>query len=200
VNSPTETTTPGAARLTVLAGPTAVGKGTVAADIRERYPDVWISISATTRAPRPNEVHGVHYLFVSDDEFTRMVADDELLEWAVVHKAARYGTPRKPVLEMLASGRPALLEIDLQGARQVREKMPDAQFVFLAPPSWDELVRRLVFRGTETEEERERRLETARLELAAEKEFDFTIVNDSVRDAADQLVKLIRSPSVSGKS
>ena len=196
MNSPTETTPAGAARLTVLAGPTAVGKGTVAADIRDRYPDVWISISATTRRARPGEVHGVHYLFVSDDEFDRMIADGELLEWAVVHKAARYGTPRGPVLAMIATGRPALLEIDLQGARQVREKMPDAQFVFLAPPSWDELVRRLVGRGTETEEERERRLDSARLELAAEKEFDVTIVNDSVRDAADQLVKLIRSPSL----
>jgi guanylate kinase len=188
------------ARLIVLAGPTAVGKGTVAADIRERYPEVWISISATTRKPRPGEVHGVHYLFVSDDEFDRMVASDELLEWAVVHKAARYGTPRRPVLDKLAEGRPALLEIDLQGARQVRATMPDALFVFLAPPSWDELVRRLVGRGTETAEERERRLETATLELAAEKEFDVTIVNASVQDAADQLVKLIRSPSISGKS
>jgi guanylate kinase len=190
----------GGARLTVLAGPTAVGKGTVAADIRERFPDVWISVSATTRKARPNEVHGVHYLFVSDEEFDRMIADDELLEWAVVHKAARYGTPRQPVLDKLAEGRPALLEIDLQGARQVRETMPEAQFVFLAPPSWEELVRRLVYRGTETAEERERRLQTATLELAAEKEFDVTIVNASVREAADQLVKLIRSPHISGKS
>ena len=182
----------GGARLTVLAGPTAVGKGTVAADIRERFPEIWISVSATTRKARPGEVHGVHYLFVTDAEFDRMIADDELLEWAVVHKAARYGTPRQPVLDKLADGRPALLEIDLQGARQVRETMPDAHFVFLAPPSWDELVRRLVGRGTETAEERERRLETATLELAAEKEFDVTIVNASVREAADQLVKLIR--------
>lgn len=190
----------GGARLTVLAGPTAVGKGTVAADIRERFPEIWISVSATTRKARPNEVHGVHYLFVSDEEFDRMIADDELLEWAVVHKAARYGTPRQPVLDKLAEGRPALLEIDLQGARQVRETMPEAHFVFLAPPSWDELVRRLVGRGTETAEERERRLETATLELASEKEFDVTIVNASVREAADQLVKLIRSPNISGKS
>jgi guanylate kinase len=188
------------ARLTVLAGPTAVGKGTVAADIRERFPDIWISVSATTRKPRPTEVHGVHYLFVSDDEFDRMIAAGELLEWAVVHKAARHGPPKQSVLDKLAEGRPALLEIDLQGARQVRETMPEAQFVFLAPPSWDELVRRLVGRGTETPEERERRLETATLELAAEKEFDVTIVNASVREAADQLVKLIRSPSISGKS
>ncbi|HEU4948971.1 MAG TPA: guanylate kinase [Kribbella sp.] len=191
---------PGGGRLIVLAGPTAVGKGTVAADIRERYPEIWISVSVTTRRPRPGEVHGVHYLFVSDEEFDRMLAADELLEWAVVHKAARYGTPRQPVLDKLAEGRPALLEIDLQGARQVRDTMPDALFVFLAPPSWDELVRRLVGRGTETAEERERRLETATLELAAEKEFDVTIVNASVREAADQLVKLIRSPSISGKS
>jgi guanylate kinase len=186
---------PGEARLTVLAGPTAVGKGTVAAEIRERFPDVWISVSATTRKARPGEEHGVHYLFVSDEEFDRMIADGELLEWAVVHKAARYGTPKQPVLDKLSEGRPALLEIDLQGARQVRETMPEAHFVFLAPPSWDELGR-----GTETPEERERRLETAVLELAAEKEFDVTIVNASVRDAADQLVKLIRSPNISGKS
>ena len=191
---------PDVARLTVLAGPTAVGKGTVAADIRERYPEIWISISATTRKARPGEVHGVHYLFLSDEEFDRMIAAGELLEWAVVHKAARYGTPRQPVLDKLAEGRPALLEIDLQGARQVRATMPDALFVFLAPPSWDELVRRLVGRGTESAEEQERRLETARIEMAAEKEFDATIVNASVRDAADQLVKLIRSPSTSGKS
>jgi len=191
---------PAEARLTVLAGPTAVGKGTVAADIRERFPEIWISVSATTRKPRPGEVHGVHYLFVSDEEFSRMITDDELLEWAKVHNAARYGTPRQPVLDKLAEGRPALLEIDLQGARQVRETMPEAQFVFLAPPSWDELVRRLVFRGTETAEERESRLESATVELAAEKEFDVTIVNASVREAADQLVKLIRSPPISGKS
>lgn len=187
-------------RLTVLAGPTAVGKGTVAAEVRRAYPDVWISVSATTRAPRPGEEHGVHYLFVDDAEFDRMTENGEFLEWAVVHKRARYGTPRQPVLDKLAEGRPALLEIDLQGARQVRETMPDAQFVFLAPPSWEELVRRLVGRGTETVEEQERRLETARIELAAEKEFDATIVNASVRDAAEQLVKLIRSPPTTGKS
>jgi guanylate kinase len=135
-------------RLTVLAGPTAVGKGTVTAWVREHHPDVWISVSATTRARRPGEVDGVHYHFVSDDEFDRMIAEDELLEWAVVHKAARYGTPRGPVAQALLDGRAALLEIDLQGARQVRERMPHARFVFLAPPSWDELVRRLVGRGT----------------------------------------------------
>ena len=133
-------------RLVVLAGPTAVGKGSVAAAVRERHPDVWISVSATTRSPRPGEQEGVHYYFVSDDEFDAMVERGDLLEWAVVHKAARYGTPRGPVEEALAAGRLALLEIDLQGARQVRSTMPDALFVFLKPPSWDELVRRLVGR------------------------------------------------------
>jgi len=181
----------GPSRLVVLAGPTAVGKGTVAAAVRTAHPEVWISVSATTRPPRPGEVDGVHYRFVSDEEFDRMVAEGQLLEWAVVHKAARYGTPRGPVEEALAAGRPAMLEIDLQGARQVRETMPDALFVFLAPPSWEELVRRLVGRGTETEAERERRLETAKVELAAESEFDVTIVNREVHEAAEQLVALM---------
>ncbi|WP_308194156.1 guanylate kinase [Nocardioides sp. SR21] len=178
-------------RLVVLAGPTAVGKGTVAAEVRRTHPEVWISVSATTRAPRPGEENGVHYWFVSDEEFDRMVAEDDLLEWAVVHKAARYGTPRQPVDLALASGHPAMLEIDLQGARQVRETMPDALFVFLAPPSWEELERRLVGRGTETEEERARRLATAEVEMAAETEFDVTIVNHEVHDAAEQLVALM---------
>ncbi|AEI12284.1 guanylate kinase [Cellulomonas gilvus] len=179
-------TTP--ARLTVLAGPTAVGKGTVSADVRARYPQVWLSVSATTRSPRPGEVDGVHYHFVSTAEFDRMAADGELLEWAVVHGRNRYGTPRGPVEQRLAAGQHALLEIDLQGARQVRETMPDAHFVFLAPPSFDELVRRLVGRGTEDAEERERRLATARVELAAASEFDQVIVNDDVQRATDELV------------
>jgi len=182
---------PQPSRLVVLAGPTAVGKGTVAAEVRATHPEVWISVSATTRRPRPGEVHGTHYWFVSDEEFDRMIDEGELLEWAVVHKAARYGTPRRPVEEALAARRPAMLEIDLQGARQVRETMPEAMFVFLKPPSWEELVRRLVGRGTETEEERVRRLETARDELAAEPEFDVTIVNHEVHAAAEQLVTLM---------
>ncbi len=181
-------------RLVVLAGPTAVGKGTVAAAVREAHPEIWISVSATTRAQRPGEVDGVHYLFVSEEEFDRMVEQDELLEWAVVHGAARYGTPRRPVEEALAAGRPALLEIDLQGARQVRATMPDAHFVFLKPPSWEELVRRLEGRGTETEADRLRRLDSARVELAAEREFDSSIVNHEVHDAAEQLVALMMLP------
>ncbi len=176
-------------RLTVLAGPTAVGKGTVSAFVRERYPQVWVSVSATTRPPRPGEVDGVHYHFVDDATFDLMAADGELLEWAVVHGRNRYGTPRGPVDQALAQGRAALLEIDLKGARQVRQVMPDALFVFLAPPSWEELVRRLVGRGTESERERERRLATAREELAAESEFDVTIVNDDVERASAALVQ-----------
>jgi guanylate kinase len=178
-------------RLVVLAGPTAVGKGNVAADIREHHPEVWISVSATTRQPRPGEVNGVHYWFVSEEEFDRMVAEDDLLEWAVVHGVARYGTPRQPVDLALASGHPAMLEIDLQGARQVRDTMPEALFVFLEPPSWEELVRRLVGRGTEDAAERERRLATAREEMAAKSEFDVSIVNREVHAAAEELVALM---------
>jgi guanylate kinase len=178
-------------RLTVLAGPTAVGKGSVSADIRAHHPEVWISVSATTRARRPGEEHGVHYWFVSDAEFDRLVDEDQLLEWAVVHGVARYGTPRAPVEEALAAGRLALLEIDLQGARQVQAAMPEAFMVFLAPPSWEELVRRLVGRGTEDAAERERRLTTARVEMAAEAEFDVTIVNTEIHDAAEELVALM---------
>lgn len=182
------------ARLTVLAGPTAVGKGTVSADLRARYPQVWLSVSATTRPPRPGEVDGVHYHFVTPEQFDAMAADGELLEWAVVHGRNRYGTPRRPVEDRLAAGEPALLEIDLQGARQVRTTMPEAQFVFLAPPSMDELVRRLVGRGTEDAEERTRRLVTAEVEMAAAAEFDHVVVNDQVRRATDELVALMGLP------
>ncbi len=188
----------GPARLVVLAGPTAVGKGTVAAEIRDHHPDIWISVSATTRPPRPGEVDGLHYHFVSEQRFDAMVAADQLLEWAQVHGAARYGTPRGPVEERLLAGHPALLEIDLQGARQVRETMPSALFVFLKPPSWDELVRRLIGRGTESEAEQARRLETAKAELAAETEFDEIIVNHEVHEAARQLVALCKAPPISG--
>ena len=141
---------------------------------------------------RPGERDGREYHFVDDPRFDRLVADDELIEWAYF-AGNRYGTPRAPVLERLAAGVPVLLEIDLQGARQVRASMPEALFVFLSPPSWDELVRRLVGRGTEGEQERNRRLETAKVEMAAEDEFDVTIVNDDVRRAAQELVSLLRS-------
>ena len=179
------------ARLTVLAGPTAVGKGTVVTELRRRHPDLFVSVSATTRSPRPGEINGVHYHFVTDEEFDALVAQGQMLEWALVHGAHRYGTPRGPVAEALAQGRPALLEIDLAGARQVRESMPDALFVFIAPPSWDALVERLVGRGTEGAAERERRLATARTEMAAADEFDVVVVNDTVERAAAELERLL---------
>lgn len=179
------------ASVTVLSGPTAVGKGTVVKRLRELRPDVWVSVSVTTRPPRPGEQDGVHYLFVSDADFDRLVAEDALLEWAVVHGRHRYGTPRQPVLDALGTGRPALLELDLQGARQVRRSWPEAQFVFLAPPSWDELIRRQAIRGTEDSGERERRLQTAREEMSARAEFDHTIVNRDIDQAVADLLDLL---------
>jgi guanylate kinase len=179
------------ARLVVLAGPTAVGKGTIAAHIRDHYPQVLLSVSATTRSLRPGETEGVSYYFVDDAEFDRMVASGELLEWAVVHNAYRYGTPRGPVEAALAQGHSVLLEIDIQGARSVRSAMPEARLVFLLPPSWDELVRRLIGRGTESPAEQTRRLETAKLELAAQEEFDFRVVNHDVAVAAREVVDLM---------
>ncbi|MEV5341775.1 guanylate kinase [Streptomyces sp. NPDC052676] len=177
-------------RLTVLSGPSGVGKSTVVAHMRKEHPEVWLSVSATTRKPRPGEQHGVHYFFVTDEEMDKLIANGELLEWAEF-AGNRYGTPRAAVLERLEAGEPVLLEIDLQGARQVRESMPEAQLVFLAPPSWEELVRRLTGRGTEPPEVIERRLDAAKVELAAEREFDETLVNTSVQDVARELLALM---------
>jgi guanylate kinase len=174
----------------VLSGPSGVGKSTVVAHMRKEHPEVWLSVSATTRKPRPGEEHGVHYFFVTDEEMDKMIANGELLEWAEF-AGNRYGTPRAAVLEHLEAGVPVLLEIDLQGARQVRESMPEGQLVFLAPPSWEELVRRLTGRGTEPPEVIERRLQAARTELAAEPEFDRTLVNTSVEDVARELLALM---------
>jgi guanylate kinase len=189
---PEPTPRPGRSRLIVLAGPTAVGKGTVAAHIKEHHPDIHLSVSATTRPPRPGEVDGEHYFFVDDAEFDRLVDTGALLEHATVHNQYRYGTPREPIEKVLAAGGTALLEIDLQGARQVRAADPSALLVFLLPPSWDELVNRLVGRGTEGAEERARRLKTARTELAAQNEFDYHVVNDDVASAAEQVVAVAR--------
>lgn len=182
-------------RLTVLSGPSGVGKGSVVKVLRGRHPSVWLSVSVTTRAPRPGETHGVEYFFVDQAEFDRMVDAGELLEHDA-HLGASYGTPRHAVEEHLAAGTPVLLEIDLHGARQVRAQMPDAQLVFLAPPSFDELARRLTGRGTEDAATIRSRLDRARIEMAAEDEFDVVVVNDDLEAAADRLVALMGvSPS-----
>ncbi len=183
-------------RLVVLAGPTAVGKGTVSRHIREAYPDVLLSVSATTRPPRPGEFDGEHYYFLSDAEFDAMIERGEFLEHATVHNASRYGTPRPPIDRALADGKSVLLEIDLQGARAVKAAMPEALLVFLLPPSWDELVRRLVGRGTESAEEQQRRLDTAKVELAAQDEFDVKVVNRDVSQAAREVVELLAVPKI----
>ncbi len=177
--------------VTVISGPTAVGKGTVVRALKERHPEVWVSVSATTRPPRPGEVDGQHYWFVSDAVFDELLAADDLLEWAVVHGRDRYGTPARAVLGAMDRGERVILEIDLQGARQVRARLPQARLVFIAPPDWDELVARLVGRGTENVEQRERRLRTAKGELAAADEFDRVVVNDDVGRAVDELVGLL---------
>ncbi|MGY2026714.1 guanylate kinase [Nocardia gipuzkoensis] len=185
-------------RLVVLVGPSAVGKSTVVRCVRERLPDLVVSVSATTRAPRPGEVDGLDYRFVSRAEFDAMIEADELLEWADIHGGLqRSGTPAGPVRAALAEGLPVLVEVDLEGARSVRRAIPEAILVFLAPPSWEELVARLTSRGTESPEVIERRLETARIELAACDEFDIVIVNDEVTSACEQLVSLFVSTNSS---
>jgi guanylate kinase len=181
---------PSPARLTVLSGPSGVGKSTVAARLRTKCPQIWQSVSVTTRLPRPGELDGREYYFVSEPDFDGMVARGELLESARF-AGNRYGTPRAPVEQALDRGEPTLLEIDVAGARQVRETVPGALLIFLAPPSWDELERRLTSRNTESAEVISRRLEAARAELAAGGEFDITLVNTSVEDVCSQLVPLV---------
>ena len=177
--------------VTVISGPTAVGKGTVVQALRRQHPELWLSVSATTRAPRPGEVDGEHYLFVTDTEFDELVAADGLLEWALVHGADRYGTPAAPVRAAVAAGRRVILEIEVQGARQVKQRMPDVRTVFIAPPSWQALKDRLAGRGTETPEQMARRLRTAETELAIASEFDHVVVNDDLGSAVAELVELL---------
>ena len=177
--------------VTVVSGPTAVGKGTVVARLRQRYPDLFVSVSVTTRPPRPGEIDGVSYYFVDDAEFDQLISSDGLLEWATVHNSARYGTPRRPVEDAVAIGQRVVLEIDLQGARQIKQHLAEAQYVFLVPPSWEELEHRLIGRGTETPEQQQRRLETAKTELAAAGEFDQVVVNGRIEETVDKLVGLL---------
>ena len=177
--------------LVVIAGPTAVGKATVLRSVREIRPEYSLSVSATTRSRRPGERDGRDYFFVSQSEFDRMIAAGELLEWATVHGVHRYGTPRGPVEAQQREGKTVLLEIDLQGARQIRASGVEAFFIFLAPPNFNALIERLESRGTEDEEERRRRLATAVEELSARDEFDAVVINDLVERAAAEVVDLI---------
>lgn len=178
--------------VTVISGPTAVGKGTVVKHLVAQHPDVWVSVSVTTRPARPSEAEGVDYIFVSEREFDDLVTSDGLLEWAQVHGTHRYGTMAAPVRQAVAEGKTVILEIDMQGALQVRERLPECRLVFIAPPSWDDLVERLRGRGTETAQVQQRRLQTARQELATVDLFDDVVVNDDVQNAVDALVGLLR--------
>lgn len=184
----------GPPRVIVIVGPSGVGKGTVVRALLDRYPEIWLSVSATTRPPRPGEVDGVHYYFVGHAEFDQLIDAGEMLEWAQVFGVHKYGTMRHAVREHLEQGRPVLLELDLAGARQVRESLPEAITVFLAPPSYEELRRRLEGRGTEAGEDLARRLETAKGELAAQGEFDAVVVNDTVEHTVAQLASLLGLP------
>jgi len=180
-------------QLTVIAGPTAVGKGTVISYLLEHFPEVKLSVSATTRSPRAGEVEGVNYFFKTREQFEKEIAAGQMLEYAVVHGEHYYGTPKQPVLDALAAGQLVILEIDIQGARQVKAAWPAVRTIFIAPPSWDALVTRLKGRGTESPEEQTRRLETAKNEMSAQSEFDFVVVNDEVAECASKVVDLLKS-------
>lgn len=175
----------------VISGPSAVGKGTVCARLKELHPELFYSVSMTTRAPRPGEVDGDAYHFVTVDQFKRLMDEGQFLEWAVVHGTNYYGTPRGPVLDALAQGHQVILEIDLQGARQVKRNLPEARLVFLTPPSWDELVHRLQGRGTEDADTQNRRLATAKIELEAIAEADHVVENLVIDDTVQSLVSLM---------
>jgi guanylate kinase len=178
-------------KLAVIAGPTAVGKGTVVRQLLASHPEIRLSVSATTRAPRPGEVDGIDYFFWTQERFDEALANNELLEYATVHGTNRYGTPRKPVEEALNRGEKVVLEIDIQGAQQVKKVMPEALTIFILPPSWDELVRRLSTRGTEDLGEQEKRLRTAVVELAAADDFEYQVINDDVDKCAAKVLELM---------
>lgn len=178
--------------LTVISGPTAVGKGTVVRYLLEHFDDVHLSVSATTRDPRPGEVDGVDYYFLSNDEFELLVESGQMLEYATVHGKNYYGTPRQPVETAIAAGKHVILEIDIQGARQVKSSRPESRTIFIAPPTWDDLVQRLKGRGTESAEEQAVRLATARVELEAQAEFDHVVINDEVARCAHEVLELMK--------
>jgi guanylate kinase len=181
-----------AGRVVVLSGPSAVGKSTLVRCLRERIPELHFSVSATTRAPRPGEVDGVDYHFVTPARFQQLIDEGALLEWAEIHSGLhRSGTPARPIRDATAAGHPVLIEVDLAGARAIKQAMPEAISVFLAPPNWEALEARLVGRGTETPEVIARRLATARTELAAQDDFDEVVVNSQLESACAELVSLL---------
>jgi guanylate kinase len=181
-----------AGRVVVLSGPSAVGKSTLVRCLRERIPELHFSVSATTRAPRPGEVDGVDYHFVTPARFQQLIDEGALLEWAEIHSGLhRSGTPARPIRDATAAGHPVLIEVDLAGARAIKQAMPEAISVFLAPPNWEALEARLVGRGTETPEVIARRLATARTELAAQDDFDEVVVSSQLESACAELVSLL---------
>jgi guanylate kinase len=182
--------------LTILSGPTAVGKGTLSSYLHQNDPNVWVSISYTTRPLRAKEIEGVHYFQVDQAEFNRMIKDGEFLEWAIVHNNHYYGTPIKRLLEAVEQGAHAILEIDIQGARAIRKLLPNSRFIFLVPPNFDTLIYRQGIRDTEDYSERKLRLKNAELEMESQNEFDFVVVNDKVEEAVDELRKIIQNPDL----
>lgn len=178
--------------LFVVSGPSGAGKGTLLSQVIERIPDAWVSVSATTRSPRPGEIEGVHYFFLDTDHFKSLVEQDGFLEWAQVHDNY-YGTLKQSVIDHMNAGDQVILEIDVQGALQVRKALPEAHLVFIEPPSLEELERRLRQRGTETEDVISSRMKTAEVELAQKMEYDVKVVNDDLERAVDELVEVINS-------
>ena len=178
--------------LFVVSGPSGAGKGTLLSQVIERIPDAWVSVSATTRSPRPGEIEGVHYFFLDTDHFKSLVEQDGFLEWAQVHDNF-YGTLKKSVVDHMNAGDQVILEIDVQGALQVHKALPEAHLVFIEPPSLEELERRLRQRGTETEDVISSRMKTAEVELAQKMEYDVQVVNDDLERAVDELVEVINS-------
>ena len=178
--------------LFVVSGPSGAGKGTLLSQVIERIPDAWVSVSATTRSPRPGEIEGVHYFFLDTDHFKSLVEQDGFLEWAQVHDNY-YGTLKQSVIDHMNAGDQVILEIDVQGALQVRKALPEAHLVFIEPPSLEELERRLRQRGTETDDVISSRMKTAEVELAQKMEYDVQVVNDDLERAVDELVEVINS-------
>ncbi len=178
--------------LFVVSGPSGAGKGTLLSQVIERIPDAWVSVSATTRSPRPGEIEGVHYFFLDTDHFKSLAEQDGFLEWAQVHDNY-YGTLKQSVIDHMNAGDQVILEIDVQGALQVRKALPEAHLVFIEPPSLEELERRLRQRGTETEDVISSRMKTAEVELAQKMEYDVQVVNDDLERAVDELVEVINS-------